>query len=204
MGTETNRPTRKIQSAGRIVGFCINAFWIGGTFAIASGLQQEAVANRDSRVVVQLSPSVRAVQASLSSTDQEQVHCLAQNMYFEAGNQGEEGMAAVTDVVFNRLHKPEFPGSVCEIITQHNQFSWVEDGKDHVMADNAAAESAYRIALQAWKDQPMHYKPKHEDFTGGATRYHAWYVSPKWKRWVESARIGAHIFYKPEQKGTGT
>jgi N-acetylmuramoyl-L-alanine amidase len=189
---------RKIQITGRVVGFCVNAFWLGGVSAIASGAYQRAEDYKASTVVVQLSPAVRAVQAVLSSDDQQQVHCLAQNMYFEARNQGDEGMAAVTDVVFNRLRDPKFPASVCEIITQPHQFSWVEDGRDHEMRDDKAAESAYRIALQAWKDQPMHYKPKHEDFTGGATRYHAWYVSPKWKNWVQSAHIGAHIFFKPQ------
>jgi spore germination cell wall hydrolase CwlJ-like protein len=198
VGREKVSAKRKIQGAGRVVGFCVNVFWVGGLAVIASGAEQKLTAYQSSRVTVELSPAVRAVEATLSTDDQQQVHCLAQNMYFEAANQGEEGMAAVTDVVFNRLRDPKYPGSVCEIITQHKQFSWVEDGREHVMEDNSAASEAYRIAIQAWHDQPVHYKPKHQDFTDGATRYHAWYVSPKWKNWVQSAHIGAHIFFKPQ------
>lgn len=138
--------------------------------------------------------------AGLSSEDLQQVDCLARNMYFEGRDQGEEGMRAITDVVFNRIAKPEYPGTACEVITEPGQFSWYEDGRDHVMRDKQAAKEVYRIALDAWLHYPgPHYKPQHHDLTGGATRYHAFYVNPKWHSWKQTIQIGAHIFYKPKE-----
>ena len=40
--------------------------------------------------------------------------CLAQNIYFESGNQSFAGKLAVGDVVMNRVEDPQFPNSVCD------------------------------------------------------------------------------------------
>ena len=76
-----------------------------------------------------------------------EVSCLADNVYFEARNQGTAGWAAVIAVTLNRVDDNRFPDTVCEVVKQgphrpswkgtgemipvrHRcQFSWYCDGK---------------------------------------------------------------------------
>ena len=46
---------------------------------------------------------------ALSDHDKRQIQCLAQNAYFEAGNQSIKGKIAVTNVVMNRVEEKRFP-----------------------------------------------------------------------------------------------
>ena len=50
--------------------------------------------------------------------DPNEKHCLAQNIYFEAGNQSLEGMAAVADVTINRKDNASYPNTICEVVYQ--------------------------------------------------------------------------------------
>ena len=66
--------------------------------------------------------------------------CLQTNMYFEARNQGAEGMIAVAWVTFNRVKSNHFRDSICEVVYRARtnsrgqpirnrcQFSWYCDG----------------------------------------------------------------------------
>ena len=45
-------------------------------------------------------------------------------VYFEAGNQGEEGMRLVADTILNRANDDKFPDSIRAVLTQRNQFSY--------------------------------------------------------------------------------
>ena len=47
-----------------------------------------------------------------------QVKCLADNVYYEAGNQSIAGKKAVAYVTLNRLQSRNWPNSVCEIVYQ--------------------------------------------------------------------------------------
>lgn len=44
-------------------------------------------------------------------------------MYFEANRSSREGLVAVGSVVMNRVASPQFPNSVCGVVTQKNQFA---------------------------------------------------------------------------------
>lgn len=138
---------------------------------------------------------------NLSAEDRQQVDCLAQNAYFEARSEGKVGMAAVTSVVFNRMREggSAFPATACDVITQCNprtgvcQFSWVNDGRSHIMRDTEARDLAYDVAMYFWTHQDRAI-----DLTDGATNYHANYVSPKWRRLEQTIQIGMHKFFKPK------
>ena len=43
-------------------------------------------------------------------------HCLAQNIYFEAGNQPLAGKIAVANVTLNRVEHDKFPNNVCDVV----------------------------------------------------------------------------------------
>ena len=58
-----------------------------------------------------------------------QAKCLADNMYFEARNQGTAGITAVSNVVLNRVKSEMYPNTICEVVRQgpHRE-SWRKDG----------------------------------------------------------------------------
>ena len=48
--------------------------------------------------------------------------CLAQNIYFEAGNQPFSGKLAVANVVLNRVESSQFPDTICEVVKQTKKY----------------------------------------------------------------------------------
>ena len=119
-----------------------------------------------------------------------QIQCLARNAYFEAGNQGRQGMIAVSNVVMNRSRDHRFPSTPCGVINQRwrgtCQFSWV-CGRQRIR-NQAIFSRALEVAADV-------YNGRVGDLTNGARFYHAVYVNPRW-RYTRVARIGDHIFYR--------
>jgi len=65
-----------------------------------------------------------------------EVRCLALNIYFEARSEGEQGQLAVGHVVMNRVADRHYPSTVCNVVRQGGekrlhrcQFSWWCDGE---------------------------------------------------------------------------
>ena len=57
-----------------------------------------------------------------------ETNCLAENIYYEAGTQGKEGMEAVAQVTLNRK-RAGFAPSICGVVHQEGcQFSWTCSG----------------------------------------------------------------------------
>ena len=127
----------------------------------------------------------------VSANDRQQIQCLAENAYFEAGNQSTKGKAAVTNVVMNRVEDKRFPKTPCAVVYQRThrtcQFSWVCEGNKRIRNAEMFAESK-RVAEQV-------YIGNISDNTRGAKFYHANYVNPGWNM-TRVATIGAHIFYR--------
>ena len=48
--------------------------------------------------------------------------CLARNIYYEAGNEPEEGKVAVGIVTINRVKDSRFGGSICDVVQQRTVF----------------------------------------------------------------------------------
>lgn len=132
--------------------------------------------------------------------------CMAQNIYFEAGIDNHAGMAAVADVVLNRVNHSFYPSSVCDVVYQGYkhadgrmkrnkcQFSWYCDGKADTVPKGS--ENWVRAQMVAWE---IMHGGRFRGITEGATHYHATYVKPVWRkdRGMDLiGRIGAHIFYR--------
>ena len=47
-----------------------------------------------------------------------EVACLAEAIYFEAGNQSDAGRLAVGHVVLNRQEMKEYPDTICDVVHQ--------------------------------------------------------------------------------------
>lgn len=138
----------------------------------------------------------------VSKPKETSVGCLQKTLYFEAANQGVEGMTAVANVVMNRVHHPAYPKSVCAVVHQglHDkagnlifnkcQFKFYCDGKAHRVHPEQAWAQAGTIAKAAVKGDV-------DDIVQDAIYYHASYVSPSWASEKEPiAEIGNHIFYR--------
>ncbi|HLY77916.1 MAG TPA: cell wall hydrolase, partial [Caulobacteraceae bacterium] len=124
------------------------------------------------------------------------VTCLAEAVYYEAASQGDDGQAAVAQVVLNRMRNPAFPKTVCGVVFQGSnlptgcQFTFTCDGS---MARQPSADG-WRRAKQTAERALGGYVQKD---VGEATYYHANYVVPYWQSTVlKVAQIGAHIFYR--------
>ncbi len=121
-----------------------------------------------------------------------ELKCLADNIYFEAGNQSTKGKLAVAAVTINRVKSPKFPKSVCSVVYQRTnrvcQFSWVCEGKKRVRSAQQYAESkkvAEKVLLSG---------ANHGILGRNVLFYHADYVNPRWNL-RRVAKIGDHIFY---------
>ena len=132
----------------------------------------------------------------LTKDAQKQVDCLADNIYYEAGYEPEDGKVAVALVTLNRLQDPRFPKDICGVVKQKTkstcQFSWFCESKKPVTSDRAKEiyDQARIVALHVY----VNYE-KLPDITDGALFYHADYVNPRWKL-EKTTTIGRHIFYK--------
>lgn len=130
----------------------------------------------------------------VSANDRQQIQCLAENAYFEAGNQSKKGKIAVSNVVMNRTKDGRFGSTPCQVVHQKSrgvcQFSWVCEGKKRIHDMVLFAESK-RVAEDV-------YLGNVHDVTKGAKFYHANYVHPGWNL-RQVAYIGAHIFYKDKE-----
>ncbi len=122
--------------------------------------------------------------------------CLAEALYFEARGETVRGQFAVAEVILNRVDSRDFPNSVCGVINQGTgqrfrcQFTYTCDGHAEVVNEPATFVRVAKVA-RAMLDGTE------RALTQGATYYHANWVSPRWaRRFVKTASIGVHLFYR--------
>jgi spore germination cell wall hydrolase CwlJ-like protein len=130
--------------------------------------------------------------SQLTKESQQQIDCLAQNIYHEAGFEPEDGKLAVALVTMNRVQDPRYPKDICGVVKQKIkstcQFTWFCE------TVKIKSEVAYNKALDVALNVYANYD-KIQDITQGALFYHADYVNPRWKL-KRTTVIGRHIFYK--------
>lgn len=126
----------------------------------------------------------------------QQWECMRKALYFEARGETLAGQFAVAEVILNRLDSPDYPKSVCGVVRSSGHgacaFSWVCDGNSDTMRDPVAADRAGRIARLMLDGAPR-------TLTMGATYFHTRSVSPNWGPVVQTAAIGAHVFFRGPQ-----
>lgn len=158
-------------------------------FACLLGLAACAETNAPSRAVTELPPEPRP------GLTEKNLACLAEAIYFEAGNKGEEGRQAVAHVILNRVASTHFPNSLCGVI-RHGQ----EKGK---------CQFSYRCDLDytrfiypgqkelAVKTATAVLSGPTEDPTDGALFFHADWAKPGrfFKTRVAIGNYGGNIFY---------
>lgn len=123
--------------------------------------------------------------------------CLTAAIYYEAGNEPEEGQHAVAQVVLNRVRHPAYPNTVCGVVyqgTERNdtlcQFTFGCDGSMARIPVASLWARARRVAQAALAGSV--YAP-----VGLSTNYHTLAVNPVWNRSLTpTAIVGAHIFFR--------
>lgn len=117
------------------------------------------------------------------------IDCLAHNIYHEARGESIKGQIAVAAVTMNRLLAQGYPSSICKVVYQPYQFSWVKLLSNHSPKNKTQYQMAHAIATN-------YLQGRLKDPTLGSLFYHANYVLPKWaKKLTHKVTIGNHIFY---------
>lgn len=128
--------------------------------------------------------------------------CLARTIYWEAKGEDVAVMEGVANVVMNRLADPEFPGTICEVVTQGKdggpcQFAWWCDGS----SDKVEEPDRYAITTEVARRALNQDLP---DRTEGALFFHGKEAPPDWTRkMTRTARIGDLVFYRPKKAEGG-
>lgn len=120
-----------------------------------------------------------------------QLQTLALNMYHEARGEGEKGMRMVGEVTINRTASSLYPDTICGVVYQKNQFSWVSKKKNKEPKEEESWQLALKIAKELLDDNVNSYPHL-------ATHFVNLDVSrPSWtKRFDKVTKIGDHTFYR--------
>lgn len=118
-----------------------------------------------------------------------EIRCLASAVFYEARSETLEGQLAVARVIINRARSSRFSDSLCGVIRQPSQFSFVRGGvipqPDVTHPHWKRAVAISRIAIDnKWTSEAE-----------GALYFHARRVKTAWAR-PRAAVIDNHIFYR--------
>ena len=117
--------------------------------------------------------------------------CLATAVYFESKGEPLEGQLAVAHVVMNRAVSGRYPASLCGVVRQRAQFSFVRRGNF----------PRINQACEAWRKARAIARVARLNLTPALPRdvlwYHADYVAPRWRQTlIRFEKVGRHIFYR--------
>jgi spore germination cell wall hydrolase CwlJ-like protein len=120
----------------------------------------------------------------------DQTQCLAGAVYFESKGESLAGQLAVARVIVNRMQSGRFASSLCGVVYQPGQFSFV---RGHAMPAIATAGHAWREAVAI---SQIALTDSWNSLAEGALYFHARRVAPNWKQRARVALIDNHIFYR--------
>jgi spore germination cell wall hydrolase CwlJ-like protein len=127
---------------------------------------------------------------SSASTEDAEQECLANAVYFESKGEPLTGQLSVAEVVLNRAKSGRFASSVCGVVKQRGQFSFVRGGRlPAVPRASLAWKKAVAIARIAQDDLA-------DSPASRALFFHATRVRPSWRGLKRVATVGNHIFYR--------
>ncbi|HYD13457.1 MAG TPA: cell wall hydrolase [Allosphingosinicella sp.] len=130
-----------------------------------------------------------AIHAAGATADDE-TECLARAVYWESRGEPLSGQLAVAEVVINRARSGRFAPTLCGVVRQPYQFSFVRRGyipqPPQGSRDWQTAVAIARIATDRLAE-------------GGAPDalfFHARRINPGWRRLTRIATVGNHVFYR--------
>ncbi|MEP7348451.1 MAG: cell wall hydrolase [Sphingorhabdus sp.] len=123
-----------------------------------------------------------------SALDRE-TQCLAGAVYFESKGESLSGQLAVARVVMARAQSGRFPSSLCGVVYQKSQFSFVR-GNGMPRIDTGSNNWRNAVAISQIAQSNAWQSP-----VEGALFFHARYVSPGW-RLTRIGTVDNHVFYR--------
>ncbi len=115
--------------------------------------------------------------------------CLAAAVYFESKGEALDGQLAVAQTILNRTRSGRFPSSICGVVFQPGQFSFVRgNGFPPIARTSRHWQNALAIAHIAANDL-------WDSTVDNALYFHARRVKPGW-RMQRIAAVGNHVFYR--------
>ena len=108
--------------------------------------------------------------------------CLALNVYFEAQAEPLAGQLLVAETTLNRVHSPKWPNTICDVVYQPAQFSWVTQHR--VVLSDKVFQQSLKLA------QSYTYKPSCITHFYNSALY-----QPKWANSMHVRTVvGGHTF----------
>lgn len=124
-----------------------------------------------------------------ADTANREAECLAIAVYFESKGEPLDGQLAVAKTVLNRTSSGRFPSSICSVVYQPSQFSFIRGGTHPAIARRSNHwKTAVAIGHIAQNDL-------WDSSVSNALFFHARRVSPGWKM-RRVAAVGNHVFYR--------
>jgi len=130
----------------------------------------------------------QAVAAQTHDLDDSEMRCLAAGVYYESKGEPLAGQLAVAQTIINRTKSGRFPKSICGVLTQAGQFSFVRGGNVPSADGRAGWSTAVAVAKVAARDL-------WDGAAEAALYFHARRVAPSWRA-TRIASIGNHVFYR--------
>lgn len=124
--------------------------------------------------------------------DPKQLDCLATNIYYEGANQPALGQLAIGLTTLVRAREEGWPSSICGVVKQPGQFSWVGKRTKQPKADQLPYLRILSLSNQILSGDFDNLLPLFSP-----TFFHTTGVNPSWNRRLERlAVIKDHIFYE--------
>jgi N-acetylmuramoyl-L-alanine amidase len=124
-----------------------------------------------------------------TQTPDREAECLAVAVYFESKGEPLLGQLGVAETVINRTRSGRFPSSICGVVLQKSQFSFVRGGGFPAIARNSqnwktAVAIGHIARNNLWNSQ-----------VSNALFFHARRVAPGWNL-RQVGTVGNHVFYR--------
>lgn len=188
-----------ITAAATVIPAVSNINNVPDTVPVPDAVLQPATATTPDEVSVATAPvavpglAYASLAAAVAAQDapgelDSEMSCLAGAVYFESKGEPLSGQLAVANVIINRTRSGRFPTSICSVVKQPSQFSFVRGGRIPAISANAQYRTATAIAKIAMADSWDSPAPD-------ALYFHARRVSPGWNR-PRVTSIGNHIFFR--------
>lgn len=146
--------------------------------------EAERPAERDGRSLAQLVRDHGTAELAGAEAD-----CLARAVYWESNGEPLAGQLAVAEVIINRSRSGRFPASICGVVRQRGQFSFVRGGHIPAPPRNSGWRQAVGVTHVALQDLA-------DSSASRALFFHARRVSPGWRNLTRVATVGNHVFYR--------
>ena len=137
------------------------------------------------------------IESKVRQFSEEDLRCLAVNIYHESRGEPEKGQAAVAYVVLNRVESGRYRESICGVVYQYGyrrgkkvcQFSWACDRLPDVPRDQNAYAQAQRIATLVLSGE-------YNNPIGSRLSFHSTQITSRYSaRSKNRLRVGGHLFY---------